>query len=145
MEMKETSGHALHSTGSEITSLTSGIKKNNHVRDLLYSLGYPVGVQTPTFEDNQGTIKSIRASRIQDNTCYLATKMLWLNEQHTAGIIKLLYTKMTLQLSDISTKPLCGKYLQVMISYLVGVRFYPAKDTRHFQSLFLDFFQLLTD
>jgi hypothetical protein len=51
----------LHSTGSEIAALTSGIKKTNHLRDLLSSLGYPVGDPAPTFEENQETIKAIRA------------------------------------------------------------------------------------
>jgi hypothetical protein len=96
----------LHSTGSEITSLTSGVKKTNNLLDFLASLGYPVGAPTPTFEDNQGIIKAIRASRIYDNTRHLVTNVPWLNEQYTAGIIKLLYTKTMLQLSDCNTKPL---------------------------------------
>jgi hypothetical protein len=69
--------------------------------------------------------------------------MKLINEQY--GIIKLLYTQTTLQLSDINTKPLCGKSLQAMISFLVGVRFYPLKDKKHFQSLFLECCQLLED
>jgi hypothetical protein len=83
----------LHSTGSEITSLTSGVKNTNHLRDVLASLEYPVGAPTPTFEEDQGTAKAIRASIIHDNTRHLAMKVSWLNKQHTASIIKLLYTK----------------------------------------------------
>jgi hypothetical protein len=54
------------------------------------------------------------------------------------GIIKLMYTKMTVQLANLNTKPLCGKYLQVMIAFLVGVRYYPQENTKHYQSLYLD-------
>jgi hypothetical protein len=111
---------------------------------LISSLAYQVGAPTPTFEDNQGTIKAIRASRIYDNAHHLATKISLLNNQYIAGIIKLIYTKTTLQLSDINTEPCCGKSRQAVISFLVGVRFYPLKDTKHFQSLFLDYYQLLT-
>jgi hypothetical protein len=86
----------LHSAGSETTSLTSGVKKTNHLHDFLASLGYTIGAPTPTFEDNQGTIKAIRASRIHDNTRHLEMKLSWLNKQYTVGIIKLFYTKTTL-------------------------------------------------
>jgi hypothetical protein len=121
----------LHSTGSEITSLTSGVKKTNHIRDFASSLGYTFGAGTPTLDDSQGTIRAIKTSRIHDNTRHLATKISWLNEQYVAGIIKLLYTKTTLQLADVNTKPLCGKHLQAMMYFLVGVRYYPQSDTKH--------------
>jgi hypothetical protein len=42
----------LHSTGSEITSLTSGVKKSMHLRDFVSSLGYPIGTGIPTLEDS---------------------------------------------------------------------------------------------
>jgi hypothetical protein len=111
----------LHSTGSELNSLTSGVKKINRLHDFLASIGYPVGAPTRTFDDNQGTIKAICASRIHDNMRHLKTKVSLLNEQYTAGIIKLLYTKTILQLSDCNIKPLCGKSLQAMLAYLIGV------------------------
>jgi hypothetical protein len=76
---KKQSISTLHSTGSEITSLTSGVKKTNHMRDFMSSLGYPVAGATPTLEDSQGTICDIKTSRIHDNTRHLATKISWLN------------------------------------------------------------------
>jgi hypothetical protein len=135
----------LHSTGSEITSLISGVKKTNHTRDFASSLGYPFGAGTPTLDDSQGTIRAIKASRIHDNKRHLATKIYWLNEQYVAGVIKLLYTKTTLQLADVNIKPLCGEHLQAMLSFLVGVLYYPHSDTKHYQSLYLDHCQLLKD
>jgi hypothetical protein len=126
-------------------SLTSGVKKTNNIRDFASSLGYPFGAGTTTFNDSQGIIQAIKVSRIHGNTIYLATKISWLNEQYVAGIIKLLYTKTTLQLADVNTKPLCGKHLQAMLSCLVGVHYYPQSDTNHYQSLYLDHCQLLKD
>jgi hypothetical protein len=83
----------LHSPGSEIVSLTEGVKKTNHISNFLSSIGYPVGEPTPTFEDNQGAIKSSKVSRLHENTHHLATRISWLNEQYTMqytmGIIKL--------------------------------------------------------
>jgi hypothetical protein len=78
---KNQSISTLHSTGSEITSLTSGVKKTNHLHDFMSSTGYPVGSATPTLEDSQGTICAIKASRINDNTRHLATKISCLNDQ----------------------------------------------------------------
>jgi hypothetical protein len=115
----------LHSTGSEITSLTSGVKKTLHLRDFVSSLGYPIDTGIPRLEDSQGTIRSINPSCIHENTRHLAAKITWLNELYAAGIITPLYTKTMLQLADITTKPLCGKHLQAMISFLIGVRYYP--------------------
>jgi hypothetical protein len=142
---KQQSITTLHSTGSEITSLTSGVKKTNHIRDYASSLGYPFRAGTRHLNGSQGTIRSIKASFIHDNTRHLAHKISWLNEQYVAGIIKLLYTKTTLQLSNVNTKPLSGKHLQAMISFRVGVRYYPQPDTKHYQSLYLDHCQLLKD
>jgi hypothetical protein len=83
----------LHSTRSEITSLTSGVKKTNHMRGFMSSLGHPVAGATPTLKYSQGIIRAIKASRIHDNTRHPATKISWTNEQYVAGIIKLMYTK----------------------------------------------------
>jgi hypothetical protein len=82
----------LHSTGSEIVSLTDGVKKTNHLRDFMASIGYPSDDPTPTFEDNQGIIQSIKASQLHENTRHLATCISWPNEQYIMGIIKLMYT-----------------------------------------------------
>jgi hypothetical protein len=54
----------LHSTGSEITSLVSGVKKTNHIHDFSSSLGYPFVSGTPTLDDSQVTIRVIKASHI---------------------------------------------------------------------------------
>jgi hypothetical protein len=53
----------------------------------------------------------------------------------TTGIIKLVYTNTTLQLADLNTNPLCGKYFQAMITFLVGVRYYPQYTTKYYQSV----------
>jgi hypothetical protein len=60
-------------------SLSGGVKKTIHIHDFLGSVGYPVGDATPTFEDNQATIKSIKASRLHENTRHLSTRISWLN------------------------------------------------------------------
>jgi hypothetical protein len=129
---KKQSIKTLHCTGSDIKLLTSGVNRTNHIRDFASSLGYPFGAGTPTLDDSQGTIRAIKASRIHDNTRHLDTNISWLNEQYVVGIFKLLYTKTILQLANVNTKPLCGKHLQAMLSFLVGVRCYPQSDRKHY-------------
>jgi hypothetical protein len=87
---KKQAMYRLHSTGSETVSLSAGAKKPIHIRDLLGSAGYPVGDANPSFEDNQANIKSIKASRLHENTRHLATCISWLNECYNMGIIRLL-------------------------------------------------------
>jgi hypothetical protein len=135
----------LQYTGSDIVSLAEGVKKTGHIRDFLSSIGYPVGEPTPTLENNQGTITFIKASLLQENNYHLATHISWLNEQYTMGIIKLLYTKTILQLLDCNTKPLWGRHLQSILAYVMGVPFYPAPNSKHYQSLYLNVFRLLSD
>jgi hypothetical protein len=135
----------LHSTGSKITSLASGIKKTTHLHAFLPSLGYLVGAPTPTFKDNQGAVKAICTSRIHDNNRYLVTKILWLNKKYTAGIIKLVYTKKSLQLLDCTIKPLCDKCLQAMLTYLMGIHFYPLHDFKHYKSIHMVCCKLLKE
>jgi hypothetical protein len=84
---KKQATSTLHSTGLEIVSLSVDVKKTIHIHDFLGSVGYPFGDATPTFEDNQGTIKSIKASRLHENTGHLATHISWLNGCYTMGII----------------------------------------------------------
>jgi hypothetical protein len=69
----------LYPTGSEIVSLASSVKETTHLHAFLDSVGYPIGEATLTFEDNQGTIKSSKASRLHENTLHLETCISWLN------------------------------------------------------------------
>jgi hypothetical protein len=135
----------LHSTGSEIISLTDGVKKTINIRDFTANIGYPFGDGTHTLEDNQGTIKTVESSRLHDNTRHLATHISWLNEQYTMGIIKLMYTNTILQLADINTKPLCVRHFQSILAYAVGIHFYPTSYSQQYRSLYLDVCRLLSD
>jgi hypothetical protein len=74
-EYKNQSITTLHSTGSEITSLTSGVKKTNHIRDFASSLGYHFGAGTSTLNDSQVTIlpsrhQCILYTQLHKTSCY---------------------------------------------------------------------------
>jgi hypothetical protein len=124
---KKQATSTIHSTGLEIISLSAGVKKTIHIRDFLGSVGYPVGNATPTFVDNQATIKSIKASRLHENTPHLVTRISCIIEGYTMSTISLVYTKTALQLSDWNTKSLCGNHLQSILSYVIGVRHFPSR------------------
>jgi hypothetical protein len=105
---KKQSVSTLHSTGSKIIALSTGAKGTINGLAFFSGLGYPIAGATDTMEDNQATIKYILSSRIHSNTHHLATRISWLHEIFACGVIKPHYTKTSLQLSDVNTKPLCG-------------------------------------
>jgi hypothetical protein len=57
---KNQSISTLHSTGSEIISLSGGVKKAGHIRDFTSSVRYPFKEGIITLKDNQGTIKTVK-------------------------------------------------------------------------------------
>jgi hypothetical protein len=70
MEMQETV--CLHSTGSGIISLTTGVKKG-HIHEFTSFIWYPFLDATITLDENQGTIKMVKSSRLHENTQHLET------------------------------------------------------------------------
>jgi hypothetical protein len=132
-------------TGSEIIPLSESVKKTGHIRDFKSSVGYPFKEGTTTLKDNQGTIKTVKSSPLHKNTRRLATRISWLKKQYTMGIIRLMYTNTILQLSDCNTKPLSGLHLQSIISFIIGVQFYPTSNTQNYKSLYPDACRLFSD
>ncbi len=134
---------ALHSTGSEITALHHGAFKTVLLRSFLQSIGIYLNTPTPTYEDNQGTIKLVRTHRLTDTVRHYAVKIAWLNENFNNDQLKLAYTKTSMMLCDCSTKPSNGSKLFDQISYAIGQRFYPTPDKQHFHDLQLDTYSYL--
>jgi hypothetical protein len=135
---------ALHSTGSELTALWRGAFKTRLLRDYLQSIGIQLSSPSPTFEDNQGTIKLIRSHRLTDTVRHHAVKIAWLNEQFEQQHLKPSYTKTHLMLCDCITKPSNGAKLFDQISYAIGQRFYPSSDTQHYHDLDLHSYSYLS-
>jgi hypothetical protein len=134
---KKQSVSTLHSTGSEIIALATGAKGTINGRAFFSGLGYPIAGATDTMEDNQATIKCILSSRIHSNTRHLTTRISWLHEMFACDIIKPHYTKTSLQLSNVNTKPLCGAAYHSKLAFLFGPRFYPSHTSN---TTFLYFF-----
>jgi hypothetical protein len=126
---------ALHSTGSEITTLHRGAFKTVLLCTFLQSIGIYLCGPTPTYEDNQGTIKLVRTNRLTDTVRSHAVKIAWLNENFNNEQLQLAYTKTSLMLCDCSTKPSNGAKLYDQISYAIGQHFYPTTDKQHYHDL----------
>lgn len=129
---------ALRSTGSEITALHKGASKTILLRSFLTSIGHPLTSASPTYEDNQGTIKLLRTNRLTDTVRHYAITIAWLNDQYLADHLKIAYTKTNMMLVDCSTKPVNGSQLFTQISYVIGQQFYPSSDKQHYHDLQLD-------
>ncbi len=80
---------ALHSIGSEITALHKGATKTVLLRSFLQSIGFPLHSASPTYEDNQGTIKLIHTNRLTDTVRHHAGKIAWLNDHYLNNDLKL--------------------------------------------------------
>ncbi len=126
---------ALHSTGSEITALHKGATKTILLRSFLQSIGFPLHSASPTYEDNQGTIKLIQTNRLTDTVRHHAVKIAWLNDRYLNNSLKLAYTKTSMMLVDCNIKPVNGSHLFTQISYVIGQRYYPTHDTQHYHDL----------
>jgi hypothetical protein len=126
---------ALHSTGSETTALHKGATKTILLRSFLQSVGFPLTSASPTYENNQGTIKLICTNRLTDTVRHHAIKIAWLNEHYLNNSLKLAYTKTSLMLVDCNTKPVNGSHLFTQISYVIGQCFYPTSNTQHYHDL----------
>jgi hypothetical protein len=135
---------ALHSTGSVLTALWRGAYKTRLLRDFLQSIGIHLSSPSPTFEDNQGTIKLIRSHRLTDTVRHYAVKIAWLNEQFEHNHLKPSYTKTNLMLCDCITKPSNGAKLFDQISYAIGRRFYPSPISQHYIDLDLRLYSYLS-
>jgi hypothetical protein len=128
---------ALHSTASEITALHKGATKTVLLQSFLQSIGFPLSSASPTYEDNQGTIKLIHTNCLTNTVCHHAVKIAWLNEHYLTNHIKMAHTKMSLMLADCNTKPVNGSHLFTQISYAIGQHFYPSPNSKHYHDWIL--------
>jgi hypothetical protein len=76
---------ALHTVASKINALFKGTNKTYLLHDFPISLGLDLSSPTPIFEDNQGTIKLIKAIRLTDTVWHNAIKIACLKETLDEG------------------------------------------------------------
>ena len=126
---------ALHTCASEVNALFKGAHKTCLLRAFLTSLGLNLSSPTPIFEDNQGTIKLIKTSRLSDTVRHNAIKLAYLKEQMDEGAFYPASTKTSMMLVDCCTKPVNGVQLATQTSYMIGQRFYPTSDLQHYHDL----------
>jgi hypothetical protein len=126
---------ALHSCGSEVTSLHRGGQKSKLIYTFLSSIGLPLSGPCILFEDNQGTIKLVRTNRLTDTVRHHDVKLAWLSENFLSGLFRVCYTKTGLMVVDCITKPVNGSQLYQQISFSIGQRFYPAPSLQHYHDL----------
>lgn len=99
---------ALHSTGSELTTLHCGIFKTILLRSFLQSIGVYLNTPTPTYEDNKGSIHLIRTNQLTNTIWHHEVKISWLHEVYSTNQVTPACAKTTMMLADCSTKPITG-------------------------------------
>jgi hypothetical protein len=123
--------------------LHKGATKTILLRSFLSSIGQPLTSASPTYEDNQGTIKLIQTNRLTDTVRHYAVKIAWLNDQYLTNHLKMAYTKTGMMLVDCCTKPVKGSQLFTQISYVIGQQYFPSSDQQHYHDLALDTYSWL--
>ena len=106
--------------------------------NLVHQLAYLYWCTYSDFEDNQGTIKCVKAARISDNAQQLDVKIMQLEEQYDEGIFGLEYMKTQFMLAECETKPTSGELLWNHHSRMIGFHYYPHPSTQHYKDLALE-------
>ena len=126
---------ALHSAGSEVTSLLQGGQKSKIIYFLLASIGLPLIVPCVLFENNQGTIKLICTNQLTETVHHHDVNFAWLCEHLLNGTFKVCYTKSVLMLVDCLMKRVNSSQLYEQTSFSIDQRFYPDPSLRHYHDL----------
>lgn len=129
---------AEHSNGSEIRALFSGVCKTFCIRNFMTSIGYPICLPTPTYEDNQAMIKQVEKDRLTPQAHPVDVLITSLHEHKLRGTYALADCRTDLMLADFYSKPLKCNELADKICWAAGVRYFPPPKTDHYIKLQLD-------
>ena len=104
------------------------------------SIGFPLSKPTPTYEDNQATIKQVLKDRITPEARPLDVLITGLHEHKLRGTFSIHDCRSDLQLAYFNSKPLGGDLLANKVYWAVGARYLPPKNSIHHQALQLNQF-----
>lgn len=126
---------AEHSNGSEIRALFNGVRKTFCIRNFMTSIGSPICLPTPTYEDNQATIKQVNKDRLTPRARPVDVLITSLHEHKLRGTYEIADCHTDLMLADFNSKPLKGNELANKVFWAEGVRFLPPSTSTHFKQL----------
>ena len=123
-------------SSAELFALHKGVITLNDLRNFSSSIGYPIGTPSTVYKDNAGTIKAITSDRITPTHRHHDVKISTVIYHKQKGSIAIEHSKSEHMLADPNTKPHGGKTLHMKIDRLIGSRYYPPKDSTHYNLLF---------
>ena len=129
---------AEHINGSEIRALFHGVKNTFCIHNFLLSIGSPISRPTPTYEDNQATIKQVLKDRLTPQECPVDVLVCSLHEHQLRGTFTLDDCRSDLMLADFNSKPLSGDTLAHKVNWAAGTRFLPPPTSTHYAQLQLN-------
>ena len=129
---------AEHTNGSEVRALFQGVKQTYCLRNFMLSIGFPICQPTPTYEDNQATIKQVLKDRITPQARPIDVLITSLHEHHARGTFAIADCKSQLMLADFNSHPIGGDQLANRVFWAAGTRFLPPTNSRHYLLLQLD-------
>ena len=142
-KMQQQKSIALHSTHSEAIGTLASTKEALHIQSICEFLGVSNDLIRPfaIFGDSQPCIDACEANTVTSRTKHIAVPIKYVNEQIQAGRIKLEKLDTTLNLADSGTKPNPSPTHFRHYDWVIGVRFYPPKESEHYKLLELHLFK----
>ena len=126
---------ATSTTDSETRSLFTGLRKVLTFRNFLRHLGFPEQSPTTIFEDNQGTSDIVNAGRLTPRVKHIDIPLCFIHDHHRQGSFDVKRCHTTLMLADGLNKALAGPVLKRHSDHYTGKRFYPKKDSPHYNAM----------
>ena len=133
---------ALHSTDSEIRSVSSCVKRGLTIQDVAIYIGMQSDslLPTPIYKDSKPCIHVLEAKTVTSRVKHVAVPIHFIHEKINDGRFIMRKIGTNLNLSDSGTKPNPVPIHFHQYDHTVGVRFYPPNGLDHFKLLKLDTF-----
>ena len=133
---------ALHSTDSEIRGAFAATKEGTYLVDICTFMGLSNDIIRPLqiFEDSQPCIDTLKSNAVTSRAKHIAVPVKYINELILSGKIDVKKISTHLNMADSGTKPNPSSTHFRQFDQVIGVQFYPPKDSEHYKPLQLDMF-----
>lgn len=134
---------AIHSTDSELRGNFSATKECLKLQEIAKFIRVPTKniKPLPIYTDSQPAIDSINANTVTSRVKHIAVPIGFMHEQVQDGKVEFRKIDTKLNMADSGTKPTSAPTFFRHFDHVIGVRFYPPKDSEHYKLLELDKFK----
>lgn len=134
---------AIHSTDSEIRGNFGATKEGLKLQDIAQFIRVPTKYfkPLPIYTDSQPAIDSINSNTITNRVKHIAVPIGFMHDQVSDGKVEFRKIDGKLNPADSGTKPTPAPTFFRHFDHVIGVRFYPPKESEHYTLLELNDFK----